>query len=81
MAAGCCARRDRAQSPSLFIHFGAARGAPRRTPPAVGAGWCDGRGELRGMRSMAAGCCAQRYWVTWHFWRNALRQKGKWGCR
>jgi hypothetical protein len=51
-----------AQSPSLFIHCGAARRAPRRTPPAVGAGWCDGRGELRGMRSMAAGCCAQRYW-------------------
>ena len=41
----------------LFIHCSRVRG-PRRIPPAVGAG----RAELRGRWSMAAGCCAQRYW-------------------
>jgi hypothetical protein len=38
--------------------FGAARRAPRRPAPAVGAG---GGAELRGRCSLAAGCCAQRY--------------------
>jgi hypothetical protein len=36
MAAGCCAQRYWAQSPSLFIPWRSR--APRRTPPAVGAG-------------------------------------------
>jgi hypothetical protein len=53
--------------------------APRPTPPALGAGCGDGRAKLRGRCSMAAGCCAQRYSVTWRFRGNALRQKGKRG--